>query len=654
MKIKGLSVNKRIRFIIVAILCLSFSFSSFGRDIDSLYSEFLQSKGAVRIDIANKFSEELVGLKYLTEDRSFNKSDNPEELEAFVLSGMAKHYTSQGKYEESITLYEESIQLYKIIKDSLNICKSLQNLYVAYSVVGDYNKAYACLEESYPIALSLNNIKYIAYGQLALGDFYFRNKHYTLAEEYFLKAYEHYKKLENAQMAIAALERLNTIFWEFDKKEQIMRIVDEVQKWKTSVIPPASKFTVYMIEAQVYKEPGKWDKALLYLDSCLMISEQENLIDYTIGALTQISEICLMSERFRRAEDVLIRLQELCVEYDRKTILQSVYRQLFFLKKEQNPTEAIKYIELYTLLSDSIYENQMQEQLANLHVHYQTAEKEAQISLQQVELNKQNAQRIALLIGFALSVLFLGLLWYILYLRTRRNRVLSEMNATKDKFFSIISHDLKNPAIAQRDALQLLLNHSDKWDAEMLSQYYDELLKSADGQVELLYNLLNWAQVQTGRMPYNPIQFDLIAALRSDIALIENIAKRKGVALNIRIPEAAIVTGDSNMIATIIRNLLTNAVKFTPMNGKVSLNVESSENNSFLIRIVDKGTGMSNEQVRNLFNLDQQHSRKGTSGESGSGLGLIVCKELIEKHGSTLYVESEEGKGSRFWFTLSK
>ena len=108
-----------------------------------------------------------------------------------------------------------------------------------------------------------------------------------------------------------------------------------------------------------------------------------------------------------------------------------------------------------------------------------------------------------------------------LNLRNKRNSVLAEMNATKDKFFPIISHDLKNPAIAQRDALQQLISYSKEWNVELLSEYYEELLKSANGQVELLYNLLNWAQVQTGRMPFNPTQFDLSEALRSDIVLTQ-------------------------------------------------------------------------------------------------------------------------------------
>jgi signal transduction histidine kinase len=249
-------------------------------------------------------------------------------------------------------------------------------------------------------------------------------------------------------------------------------------------------------------------------------------------------------------------------------------------------------------------------------------------------------------------------MWYFLRLRTRRNHELAEMNATKDKFFSIISHDLKNPAIAQREALQLLLNNSDKWNTASLTNYYQKLLKSADNQVDLLYNLLNWAQVQTGRMPYIPLPFDFAAALQSDLGLIGNMAEFKSIQFNVQIPKTALVSGDENMLVAVVRNLLTNAIKFTAQDGEVTLEINAcTDEKSFAptkhtVSVADTGTGMTSEQMQNLFRIDVHRSHKGTSGEQGSGLGLIVCKELLQKHGSTLFIESKPGKGSRFWFTI--
>jgi signal transduction histidine kinase len=225
------------------------------------------------------------------------------------------------------------------------------------------------------------------------------------------------------------------------------------------------------------------------------------------------------------------------------------------------------------------------------------------------------------------------------------------MNATKDTFFSIISHDLKNPAIAQRNALQLLVAHADHLDKNSLETHYAELLKSADNQVKLLYNLLNWTQVQTGRITYTPTLLNLTNDLRADLLLIRNQAESKGVAFTAEMPAEVLVTGDSDMLVTVVRNLLTNAVKFTREGGNVQLKIEQAENKT-LVTVEDSGIGMSEEQMQALFQIDRQHAQRGTAGETGSGLGLIVCKEFLEKHNSALHIESEKGKGSRFWFLI--
>ena len=229
------------------------------------------------------------------------------------------------------------------------------------------------------------------------------------------------------------------------------------------------------------------------------------------------------------------------------------------------------------------------------------------------------------------------------------------MNAIKDKFFSIISHDLKNPAIAQRDSLQLLAENSHRLDISTLSNYHRQLFKSASGLVDLLKNLFNWAQIQTGRNIYQPLPFNLAHALLPDIGVIKSMAERKNITFEVQLPQPAIITGDQSMVVTIVRNLLTNAVKFTAEGGVVTLEISpDTARATCTISVTDTGAGMSEEQMQNLFRINRQQLREDTAGEKGTGLGLIVCKEFIEKHGSTLHVESEAGKGSRFWFELKR
>ena len=311
--------------------------------------------------------------------------------------------------------------------------------------------------------------------------------------------------------------------------------------------------------------------------------------------------------------------------------------------------EANIHYEKYNDLRDELHNEQTHRQINYLTARFDAERREMKIRDME---ERERVRKTQIAGGIAVSAVILSLLWYMLLLRTRRNRALSETNATKDRFFSIISHDLKNPAIAQRDALRMLFDKAPQWDAAALQDYYGELLRSADHQVQLLYNLLGWAQLQTGRMICQPAPFDLVPEVRSELALLRKMAEDKGVALETEFPPEAIVTADTDMISTVVRNLLANAVKFTAQGGTVTLSVSARQKGKHAISVSNTGMGMTNEELQNIFRLDRRHTRLGTSGETGTGLGLTVCRELLGKHGATLHIESREGKGSRFWFEL--
>jgi signal transduction histidine kinase len=369
-----------------------------------------------------------------------------------------------------------------------------------------------------------------------------------------------------------------------------------------------------------YLHTKNYEKAIACIDSSLAVCNRNNFLHDKSKALSVKASVLYAMQRLKEGDEVLIESNE---------------------------------------IQEQLIGDETQNRIVIAEKRFETEKKESQIQLQQAAIAKQGLQRKFLMAGVAVCIVILALSLYMLRLRNHRNRVLAEINNTKDKFFSIISHDLKNPAITQRDALQQLTKNATSWNVNTLTEHYHELLKSADAQVELLYNLLNWAQLQTGRMAYTPISFNLSAHLRSDIALIHKMAENKDITFSAEIPEDAIVTGDRNILVTVVRNLLTNAVKFTEKGGSVTLkiapigDVAKKDSAQYMVSVTDTGTGMSEEQIRHLFHLDsRQHSRRGTANEEGSGLGLIVCKELLEKHKSHLHIESEAGKGSKFEFTI--
>lgn len=228
---------------------------------------------------------------------------------------------------------------------------------------------------------------------------------------------------------------------------------------------------------------------------------------------------------------------------------------------------------------------------------------------------------------------------------------LKQLNATKDKFFSIIAHDLRNPFITIMGFSDLLLaDYYELTDEERL-YYIDEMKKSSEVSHNLLQNLLQWSRSQTGRIEFHPQQLNLTNIVHDNIELSKLSAERKNIELINEITSSVFVFADEDMIKTVIRNLLSNALKFTQKSGKVKISCKD-ENKLIRVKVEDTGIGMPDEVKKNLFRLDVSHSTIGTDSEAGTGLGLILCKEFIEKNGGNIFVESEVGKGSSFSFSL--
>jgi PAS domain S-box-containing protein len=237
---------------------------------------------------------------------------------------------------------------------------------------------------------------------------------------------------------------------------------------------------------------------------------------------------------------------------------------------------------------------------------------------------------------------------------------LKESNAAKDKFFSIIAHDLKNPLTAMIMKSEMAYRYFDKFTVEEQIDNSKKLHVSAKHLHQLLENLLNWSRSQTGKIEFEPSEFDIYYLIKENIKLLENNISQKKIQVNFESLADKKLFADKNMVSTILRNLISNAIKFTSIGGNVEVGakVKPSEglkpSEDYIVYIKDNGIGMSADTISNIFKLDQKVSRQGTEGESGTGLGLLLCKEFIEKHDGKIWVESEVEKGSTFYFSLPK
>jgi len=230
---------------------------------------------------------------------------------------------------------------------------------------------------------------------------------------------------------------------------------------------------------------------------------------------------------------------------------------------------------------------------------------------------------------------------------------LRELNATKDKFFSIIAHDLKSPFNSIIGFSNLLIEQIQEKDYDGIAEYATIIRNSSQGAMDLLQNLLEWSRSQTGRMEFNPEYVEIVTLIDESIHLLVNSAQQKSIALSKELPRKAIAFADKAMISTILRNLISNAIKFTNPEGAIIISAEQKQN-ELLISVTDNGVGIKKEVIEKLFRIEEGFSTIGTKNEKGTGLGLILCKEFIEKHGGKIWVESKAGKGSRFCFTIPK
>ncbi len=368
----------------------------------------------------------------------------------------------------------------------------------------------------------------------------------------------------------------------------------------------------------------------------------------------------LHEEKYAKAEQIGLKLYNNSVKTNdgaeiemHALFLSELYRQ------QKDYKNALKYTDIYTTKRDSTKEFNKISALLLYQTQYETKEKENAIlkleSEKKIEQTKSKFFSIAAFVMLSILLIILYLFRQIQKARTKlekSNIQLQDLNATKDKFFGIIAHDIRSPITALDGVSEQMTYYLEKNDTNKLNRLADRIDTTAKRLTSLLDNLLNWALLQTGMIPYNPKSVNIQSVAQENINLFLPVAEAKNIILNNEISAASPVFSDENALQTIIRNLLNNAIKFTPQGGEVSISTEEKGNKIF-IKINDTGTGIAADKLEKLFSLEKKSS-KGTAGEKGSGLGLMLCKELVELNKGTIQAISELGKGSSFVFSLPR
>lgn len=231
------------------------------------------------------------------------------------------------------------------------------------------------------------------------------------------------------------------------------------------------------------------------------------------------------------------------------------------------------------------------------------------------------------------------------------NNELLKSNDQKDKFLSIIAHDLKSPFNSILGFSEILCEQVAEKNYQGIVEYSDIIHQSSKRAMDLLMNLMEWSQSQIGRMVFNPEYFVIGELIDEVILLLSDTAKLKSIIIRKALLPNTIVYADKNMISTVLRNLISNAIKFTHLNGEIIIPIVKKEG-EIIVSVDDNGVGMTQDKIDRIFRIDENYSTPGTQNERGTGLGVIICKKFVEKHGGKIWVDSKVGIGSTFYFSL--
>jgi len=602
-------------------------------------------------------------------------------------NGIGLILVEQQKYSEAIEMFENALVVAKEVNDQLLQAFIYNNLGLIQLKISNfpeslkYNlKAIEILEsigkESMTYS-SLNNIAYI----------HLKNKNYEKAIEVIHKSLNISSKSNDVQNIIVAELQLGNAYNLTELRDSSLIYYSEALDRAEKI---GSRKYIGMAHRQighVFEQEGLYDKALFHY--------QESFVNYKIQKYNTGEAVALISmavchtklNNNTKALELALQAHELIKLSEHKSTKKSVYETLEKVYKANHQIDsAYKYASLYHQIERSIYSEKKANELSKLETQYNTKNQIKENKLlraeNQVQELKISHQKNILNYLIAFSALIGSLLFFALW-QYRKQKLLSnalveknkqinqqkqkldllieelhatvaqlgEVNATKDKFFSIIAHDLLNPFHVLLGFSNILKLQFDDMEDEEKKTMISDLFETANNTFALLENLLDWARSQKGLIEINENEFFAANLIDSVVKTQKGNAKAKDIELSIETIPSLCIRADEPTLHICLCNLVSNAIKFTPNKGQIRINAEQ-KNDVIEIAVSDSGLGMDEETQNKLFRIEKSFSTKGTNKEKGTGLGLILVKELVEKNQGRIFVESVLGKGSRFVIEL--
>jgi signal transduction histidine kinase len=670
-------VRSTIPYILIIILGLTPAFAQ--NKIDSLENELKKNiHDTTRVHTLVILSQEYQytdynkSKQYALEAIKLAEHKDLAWLKALAYQNIGTLYTVSGDYSSSLKYDNMALQLDLSQKDSASIAEDYNNIANDYYDLGEYDEAYSYFTQSFRMARSINDSLRMTIAMHNIGRVFKELGQYDRAMQHLTLSKQWSEATDDANGIPYSLHEIGDVQLrqgDYDSAlHTLMESLQYTREQKLHVLEPRTLTKL----ATVYSHNKDFKNALAYYDTTYRLHERTNNIFGIAEVELGRGLIFIKQDKYDEALTSITKSLNLAKQSNARILEITCYHQLSNLwEMKGDHRKSLEYFKLYKQLEDSLFSQDMQEKLLRDQISFETEAKDSQIAVlhrekdeQDDELKKQEFIRNILVVVMALSVILLATVYRsgqrrrqinMLLLRhqeemEKRSEELERLNQVKDKFFSIISHDLRSPINALAGLLDLL----DKCAVrpEELSKHINELKTRFNHTRTLLNNLLDWTLLQMDKLNLQAAKIDLHKIVDENIQLLGAVQTKQIKMIN-AIPENAIAFADSNTINLVIRNLMTNAIKFTNDGGQVNIGATQTEK-EWTVSVTDNGVGMNEDVLKILFDKTAPYTTRGTANEKGTGLGLILCKEFVEKNGGHIWVESKPGDGSIFYFTLPK
>ncbi len=551
---------------------------------------------------------------------------------AETLGFLGNDYKDLGKYDEAYYYFTQSYKVARAIRDSLKMTIAIHNIGTVLSDLGQYDLALDHFTVSTKISMAIGDLDGIAYDLDAMGDVYSRKRDYKKAEEYLLKG------------------------------------LINIRARKLTVIEPRALTHL----AHLYFVMRDLPKSLAYYDTAAVRYHQTSNEFGEAEVNLGISNVFIEQGKFNEAQNLIEASLKTAQALGAGRMEIDCYEKLSKLAERKGDYKsALNFHKNFKQMEDSLFSQEMVEKIFQDQLRFQTETKDFEIAAlskvkteQDSEIRRQEFLSNILAVVVALTAILLFTVYRSGQRRKRINKMLIEhqeeikkrsieleqLNQVKDKFFSIISHDLRSPVNALSGILELL--SSKQITQEDFSTLTKEMRIQFNHTRTLINNLLDWALLQMDKLKIQPEKIELAKVIQENFTLVRSLHLKEMNLVN-KVQTGLFGWGDLNMINLVFRNLILNAIKFSDTGGSIEISAVP-DGAFYKIAIKDYGVGISPEVQKILFDKTTGYSTRGTANEKGTGLGLILCKEFIEKNGGQIWLESEEGKGSTFYFTIKK